>query len=167
MGLFRRKDNFMKEMLKERKAAEKSFNYQIIFNVIQNIYFDINFEKLFNNNQNTKNFLNIAYRFVVEKIGLKHDERFKSLEFCFCENDKKEQAIVIKFIGPWTVETECNFIALCQNNSGNKYICTSEYYKLDSKFCLCKIFGNGRRMSFGNEITTLDSFLNAIDQKIL
>ena len=93
------------------------------------------------------------------------DDNFLNLPVIFTKNEAGDRAIVVELPGPFTVEAECNYIALYKDSEGALSIYTSEYYASDRTFGLCKECDGGMRFSLTGKITDLNSFLNLINQK--
>ena len=166
MCLFKKKDNFLSQMKKTEKLLSKSFNYKYVFYALKGMFFETDFEVLYDNPIMTKSYLEFINKIVIDQFKFKQDKRFLNLKFYFGKNDNGLRSIIVEFGNKWKLETECNFVALCMNADGEKFMYTSEYYETSKAFYLCKQMLSTRQ-SYDLACPDLQSFLNNIDQVIV
>ena len=168
--LFKKEEDFfsISYMAKQFKKLNNSFNYQFVFKAVKLFFFKTNFDELYLNDSKTQNFLKYCADYVVMVLKVRRDERFFNLKYYYANNSAGDRSIIVEFKGPWTVETECNFIALHKDHNGEMCIYTSEYYVSAQKFELCQEKPDIRYNLSGNGIITdLQSFTKAIKQTVV
>ena len=151
---------------KMRMTLYHSFNYRFVFWAVKRSFFEMNFDKLYGNKNNTRAYLNGCADYVVSNCGLRKDVKFYNLKFYYASNSSGDKSIVVEFPGPWTVETECNYIALHKTQSGEISFYTSEYYENKKEFKLCQEELD-KRINWGIKTQSLNEFLEAIKQQIV
>lgn len=151
----------LRTLATNQARLEKSVNYNFSCRVLNAVFFSehVDLEKLYGDEEGTKNVILRALLVVKERYGLRIPPEFIAMPFHFIKNENK-WGVVIE-VPNARYECECNMIGMIQKKDGSKLYYTNEYYASDNSFGLC-LFTDEKHFSLSYKTQKLEEFIEII-----